>query len=76
MPEPSIEELQSRVAVLESQVAQLLAKTKEPPVKDWRSTAGMFTGNDVMRAIDEAALRYREEDRDAARDAEQQDDAA
>ena len=63
MSEPSIEELQARVAILESQVAQLLAKTKEPAVKDWRRTLGMFTGDEVMRRVNEEARKYREQDR-------------
>ncbi len=31
--------------------------------KDWRRTIGMFSGDPVMKRIDEAALRYREADR-------------
>jgi hypothetical protein len=58
---PSLEE---RVAVLERQVEKLLAAQADGnQQKDWRRTLGMFTGDEVMRAIDEEALRYREEDR-------------
>ena len=58
---PSLEE---RVAALESQVDKLLAaQANGNQQKDWRRTLGMFTGDEVMRAIDEEALRYREEDR-------------
>ena len=58
---PSLEE---RVAALESQVDKLLAaQANGNKEKDWRRTLGMFTGDEVMRAIDEEALRYREEDR-------------
>lgn len=64
----SIAELQNRIAILESQVAALLAQKKpEPGPLDWRSTLGMFTGDEVMQRISAEALRYREQDREAAR---------
>lgn len=57
--------LEQRVATLESQMAQLLSK--RPPADDprpgWQRAIGRFTGDEIMRAIDEAALAYREEDR-------------
>lgn len=34
---------------------------------DWRSTVGVFSGDEIMKRIDAAALRYREEDRKKAR---------
>jgi hypothetical protein len=57
--------LEERVATLESQVAMLLSRR---PVSDdsrpaWQRAAGRFTGDEIMRAIDDAALAYREEDR-------------
>ena len=56
--------LEERVAALEQQVSNLLAaQSNGDKEKDWRRTLGMFTGDEVMRAIDEEALRYREEDR-------------
>jgi hypothetical protein len=56
--------LEERVAALEQQVSTLLAaQSNGGREKDWRRTLGMFTGDEVMRAIDEEALRYREEDR-------------
>ena len=56
--------LEERVAALESQVDKLLAaQANGNQQKDWRRTLGMFTGDEVIRAIDEEALRYREEDR-------------
>jgi hypothetical protein len=56
--------IEERLAALESQMALLL---KRPPSEDqrpgWQRALGRFTGDDVMRAIDDAALKYREEDR-------------
>ena len=63
--------LEDRVAALESQMAEVLGSQsglKRP--KDWRRTLGRFTGDDVMRQIDDEALKYREEDRVQSRDAE------
>lgn len=49
--------LEKRVTMLEDQVHDLLARLeKTVPTKDWRKTLGMFTGNEGMRRIDEAAL--------------------
>jgi cell division protein FtsB len=62
----TLEELRQRVALLESQVAQLLSKQPQLP-KDWRRTLGMFSGDEDMRRITDEALRYREQDREAAR---------
>ena len=61
-----IEALQKRIESLESEVAELRARV-ETKKKDWRELAGSFSGDDVMREIEEAALRYREADREAAR---------
>ncbi len=60
--------LADRVAALERQVAELqtaLEKGLRP--KDWRRTVGMFTGDEVMKRIDEEARKYREADRAKAR---------
>ena len=54
-----IEALQKRIESLESEVAELRARV-ETTKKDWRELAGSFSGDDVMREIEEAALRYRE----------------
>ncbi len=55
---------EDRVAALERQVAVLLARIQPSNrPKDWRDTLGMFTGDEVMRAITDEALRHREEDR-------------
>jgi hypothetical protein len=64
----SLPTLEERVAALEKQVAQLMANAgKALQPKDWRSTVGMFTGDEVMKQIDEAGRRIREADRRRAR---------
>ncbi len=61
MTQPTLEE---RVAALEKLVVQILAKLPPAePVKDWRSTIGMFANDPVMKAIQEEGQRIREEDR-------------
>jgi hypothetical protein len=61
MPAASLEE---RVAALESQMAILLNRA---PLDDqrpgWQRAIGRFTDDEIMLAIDRAALEYREEDR-------------
>jgi hypothetical protein len=62
--------LKERVAELERQVAELraeLARVSQTPVKDWRRTIGMFSGDEVMKRIDEHARKFREADRRKAR---------
>jgi hypothetical protein len=57
-------ELEARVAAVEKQLAEIQATLRNGhQVKDWRRTAGMFTGDEVMKRIFENALRYREADR-------------
>jgi hypothetical protein len=63
----TLETLERRLAVLEKTVAELVAKSKPPGRDDWRSTIGMFTGDAVMKEIDEEALKYREENRQKTR---------
>jgi hypothetical protein len=56
--------LEKRVKTLEQEVAQLKAVVNRGlPTKDWRRTVGMFTGDEVMKRIDEGARRFREADR-------------
>lgn len=56
--------LEERVATLESRFAALKVPKAQPKRrKDWRRTLGMFTGDEVMKRIDAAALEYREADR-------------
>ncbi len=60
--------LAEKVAVLERQVAELkaeVARLAQP--KDWRSTIGMFTGDEVMKEIFEEGRKIREKDREKAR---------
>ena len=57
-------DLETRVAVLEAQVQQLLlAKRTNPGRSDWLATVGMFSGDKYMKQIDAAALEFREQDR-------------
>lgn len=60
--------LETRVAVLERQVAELRALLANGGrAKDWRRTVGMFSGDEVMKRITDYALAYREKDRAKAR---------
>ena len=60
--------LEERVATLESEVAALKAPRVKPRrKKDWRRTLGMFGDDEVMKRIFDAALAYREADREQAR---------
>ena len=60
--------LEERVAALEREVAELRAALANgAPKKDWLSTVGMFTGDEVMKRIEKAAVKYREADRRKAR---------
>jgi hypothetical protein len=56
--------LEDRVLALERQMATLKAAlhTGARP-KDWRRTVGMFTGDEGMKRIDEAAQKLRAADR-------------
>ena len=58
--------LEDRVATLEQQMAKVLAEVGKGRSKDWRRTLGMFTGDEIMKRIDEQALKYREIDRKKA----------
>jgi hypothetical protein len=65
MSQPTLEE---RVAALEHQMAELqaeLARVAQP--KDWRSTIGMFAGDEMMKRIDAAGQAIREKERQRAR---------
>jgi hypothetical protein len=60
--------LEQRVKSLEEQVAQLSAVIhKNGSGKDWRRTVGMFTGDPVVKRIDDAARKFRQADRAKAR---------
>lgn len=57
-----------RLAALEKQVGELARRllALEAP-KDWRSTIGMFAGDEVMKEIFEEGRKIREKDREKAR---------
>jgi hypothetical protein len=61
-------DLEERVKALEQQVAELQAAVANGArANDWRSTIGMFRGDETMGRICDAALAYREKDRERAR---------
>ncbi len=65
MSNPTVE---TRLKVLEQQVAELAKRVHDaesPQV--WRSTIGMFSGDEIMKRIDESARQFREADRRQAR---------
>ncbi|MGO9915896.1 MAG: hypothetical protein ACLQIB_14470 [Isosphaeraceae bacterium] len=65
MSQMSVEE---RISALERTVAQLVqSRETASPVKDWKRTVGMFSGNELMKEIDAAGQKIREEDRQRAR---------
>ncbi|HTU19674.1 MAG TPA: hypothetical protein VMG10_16555 [Gemmataceae bacterium] len=56
--------LEERLHTLEKQVAELQAQVQKlVRPKDWRNVVGMFAGDEVMKRIDEAGRKIREEDR-------------
>ena len=60
--------LEERLTALEKEVAEIKATfANGKRVKDWRRTIGMFSGDEIMKKIDEEALKYREADRRRAR---------
>jgi hypothetical protein len=59
--------LPERVAALERQVAQLTAQLAALKTKDWRSTVGMFPGNEAMKRVDAAGQAIREKERERVR---------
>ena len=65
MAQPTLEE---RVAALEREMAELRAAlANATTVKDWRSTIGMFSGDEVMKQIEEHGRKWREAERRKAR---------
>jgi hypothetical protein len=59
--------LEERITALEEQVAELRRASSGFSAKDWRSTVGMFSGDEVMKRIDEAGRKWREDERRKAR---------
>ena len=48
-------------------MAQLVQSRRSTGVKDWKRTVGMFSGNELMKEIDAAGQRIRDQDRQRAR---------
>jgi len=64
--------LEERVAVLESQYAQLLKLVRNKPDREaWRKVVGMFADDPQIGDLHAETRRIREEDRAATRDVEQ-----
>ena len=59
--------LEKRLAQLEQRIAQMEKHVQGSATHDWRSTIGMFAGDEVMERICQAALEFREADRRRAR---------
>jgi uncharacterized protein HemX len=56
--------LEERMNALEKQVAELQAQVQKlARPKDWRRVVGMFSDDEMMKRIDEAGRKIREEDR-------------
>lgn len=55
MTELTLEALAKRVEELERRLNQ----REEVPANDWRSVAGMSTGSEFSRQVDEVALKIR-----------------
>lgn len=65
MSKPNLEQ---RVLKLEQQMAEVLsALQKVTSLQDWRSTLGMFSGNEAMKEIDAAGQAVREKERQPLR---------
>jgi len=65
MSSPTLEE---RVVALERQMAALQSnRSSGAAANDWRSSVGMFTGDNIMKEIDESARKLREANRRQAR---------
>ena len=64
MSQITLETLSERVTALEKAVAEMRQTSSGPArFKDWRKAAGMFTGNELMKQIDELGREIREADR-------------
>jgi len=61
--EYTLESLAKRLEELEIKFAERETSTQ----KDWRLAAGLFTGSEFSRLVDEEGRKIREADREAAR---------
>ena len=65
----STTDLEHRVAVLETQYADLLEMVQDKPTKHaWRKVVGMFADDPEIEELHKETQRIREEDRIANRD--------
>ena len=68
MSQPTLDE---RVSALELEVARLSKAhvgERQRPDKNWRSTQGMFAGDEIMKEIIEEGRKIRESDREQTRE--------
>jgi len=63
MSELSLESLARRLEEVERRLNEKAATG----IKDWRMAAGMFTGRDFSKIVDDEGRKIREADRDEAR---------
>lgn len=62
------QKLEMRLAALEQEVAQLRSDVVQlTKQKDWRTAAGMFTGDETMQRIFKEGRKIREAERKKAR---------
>jgi hypothetical protein len=57
------DELEKRIAKLEQEIVDLKKQLRSLPIKDWRSTVGMFANDPVFDEIVRLGREYREEQR-------------
>lgn len=62
-------QLEQRIQTLEQQMHDVIQKIQSAPARDtrtrdWRKSLGMFDDHPVMKQIDEAGQRIRQQDRD------------
>ena len=63
MSEPTLESLARRL----DEVERRLNEKDAGSTKDWRKAAGMFTGREFSKIVDEEGQKIREADREQAR---------
>ena len=63
MPELTLESLAHRLGEVERRLNEKEASN----AKDWRMAAGMFTGREFSKIVDEEGRRIRESDREETR---------
>jgi hypothetical protein len=63
MSELTLESMARRL----EEVERRLNEKETDSAKDWRKAAGMFTGREFSKIVDEEGRKVREEDREAAR---------